>query len=156
MTDDSRPASTVEVRHVVNASPTTAFEAWTQPEHIKQWWRPTATAACTVCEIDLRVGGRYRLHMEDPADGSTCKVTGEFREVRAPARLVYTWDAETHQGNVSNTRVEVEFHPRGENQTEVVVRHHGLPDTPIRAGHSEGWELMLTSYWRYISSSFAP
>jgi uncharacterized protein YndB with AHSA1/START domain len=155
MADDARPMGVVEVRRVVDASPSTAFEAWTQREHVEQWWHPTATAQCTVCDLDLRVGGRYRLRMEDPSDGAMCEVSGEFLDIRAPERLMYTWYVQTPQGEVSNTLVEVEFRPWGENQTEVVVRHYRLPDTPVGEGHREGWEQMLASYARYVSSALA-
>jgi uncharacterized protein YndB with AHSA1/START domain len=84
-----------------------------------------------------------------------CEVSGDFLDIRAPERLMYTWHAQTPQGEVSNTLVEVEFRPRGENQTEVVVRHHRLPDTPVGEGHREGWEQMLASYARYVSSALA-
>ena len=143
----------VEIRQVVEASRDVAFEAWTQPEHVRRWWTPNATTVCTLCEIDLRVGGRYRIHMHDDAEQSTCKVEGEFLEVAAPHRLVYTWNAETHQGRVTNTLVTVEFRRKSDRSTEIVLRHDRLPDTPIRRGHRETWEKMLESFARHRRGS---
>lgn len=142
----------IVARKVVKASREIAFEVWTRPEHVEKWWSPTETARCTLCEIDLRADGRYRLHMSDPADGTHCEVEGEFREITPPQRLVYTWNARTDQGDVKNTLVTVEFHAKTDEETEIVVRHSGLPDTPIREGHREGWEKMLASYAHYIPS----
>lgn len=149
----SEKESEIVVRRVVGASQEIAFEAWSSAEHVEKWWSPTKTARCTLCEIDLRVGGRYRLDMHDPADDTKCEVEGEFREIVSPQRLVYTWNARTHQGDVENTLVTVEFHALGEEATEVVIRHSGLPDTPIRDGHREGWEKMLASYAQHLFSS---
>ncbi|REJ65584.1 MAG: SRPBCC domain-containing protein [Planctomycetota bacterium] len=143
----------VVVRRLVKASREIAFEAWTTPEHVEKWWSPTDTAQCTLCEIDLRVGGQYRLNMSDPADGATCEVEGEFREVTQPERLVYTWNARTDQGDVDNTLVTVEFHALGDDATEVLVRHSDLPDTPIREGHREGWQKMLASFANHLAIS---
>lgn len=143
----------IVVRRVVAASQEIAFEAWTSPEHVEQWWCPTETARCTLCEIDLCIGGHYRLHMDDPGDGTKCEVKGEFREVSPPDRIVYTWNATTHQGEVENTLVTVQFKSLGEDATEIIIRHSGLPDTPIREGHNEGWRSMLASYAGYVSST---
>lgn len=150
MTDQS---GDVVVRRVVRASRETAFEAWTTPEHVRNWWAPSPTARCTLCEIDLRVGGPYRIHMSDPADGTRCEVNGEFREITPPERLVYTWHASTNDGDVENTLVTVEFVDLGDEVTEVVIQHTGLPDAPIRDGHREGWTKMLASYAQHLTST---
>jgi uncharacterized protein YndB with AHSA1/START domain len=148
MANKANPEEVV-LRQLMDASIETAFEAWTDPEHVKKWWSPNEATVCTLCEIDLRVGGHYRIDMHDSADQSTCKVQGQFQEISPPERLVYTWNAETHQGTVTNTLVTVEFHRRGTEKTEIVLRHSGLPDTPIRQGHRETWEKMLASYSEY-------
>ncbi len=153
MSNKTDPRGLVELRQLVHASAEVAFEAWTEAEHVKQWWAPSGTFVCTLAEIDLRVGGRYRLHMHDSTEQGTCKVHGEFREISPPERLVYTWNAETHQGKVSNSLVTVEFHRQGKQRTEVVLRHSGLPDTPIRQGHRETWEKMLASFAGHASSA---
>ncbi len=153
MTNKADPHEIVEVRQVVHASAEVAFEAWTEPEHVKKWWTPSEAAVCTLSEIDLRVGGRYRLDMHDRADQSTCKVHGEFQEISPPQRLVYTWNAETHQGTVTNTLVTVEFHRKGKQRTEIILRHGRLPDTPIRQGHRETWGMMLASFGKYTGSA---
>jgi len=148
----SNETGEIVIRRVVAASQNVAFEAWTTPEHVQRWWCPTESARCTLCEIALRVGGRYRLHMDDPGEGTKCEVEGEFREISPSHRIVYTWNAVTHQGEVENTLVTVEFHSLGEDATEVVIRHSDLPDTPIREGHDEGWKKMLASYAEHLSS----
>lgn len=142
----SADSGEIVLRRTIMASQEVAFEAWTTPGHVLQWWRPTETARCTLAEFDLRVGGRYRIDMSDPSEGTNCKVEGRFQEVTPPRRLVYTWKASTHEGNVENTLVTVEFHFKSRRETEVLLRHKGLPDAPIRQAHRETWEKMLASF----------
>lgn len=152
MVDDARKGEDVVVRQVVEASVATAFEAWTTPEHVRKWWSPNETSQCTLCEIDFRVGGAYRIDMRDAEAGTTCKVTGEFIEISTPRRLVYTWNAETHEGNVRDALVTVTFTRINDHRTEVILRHSGLPDTPILDGHRRTWELILNSFADHAAS----
>jgi uncharacterized protein YndB with AHSA1/START domain len=64
------------------------FDAWTNCEHLKRWWGPS-TWSLPVCEIDLRVGGRWRYLMRGEG-GQEMGMYGEYREVAAPDRLVST------------------------------------------------------------------
>jgi uncharacterized protein YndB with AHSA1/START domain len=64
------------------------FEAWTRPEHLKQWWG-CDESTITHCAIDLRVGGAWSLVMRMP-DGADHPFHGTYREILRPSRLVYT------------------------------------------------------------------
>jgi uncharacterized protein YndB with AHSA1/START domain len=64
------------------------FEAWTRPEHVRRWYG-CSEATLTACEIDLRVGGSWRYAMRGP-DGTSHTMTGVYREIDPPRRLVYT------------------------------------------------------------------
>lgn len=64
------------------------FAAITQPHHVRQWYGPCAMTM-TVCEIDLRVGGRWRYVLQTP-DGSEHAFSGEYLEIAPPERLVCT------------------------------------------------------------------
>lgn len=89
-----------------------------------------------VAEIDLTVGGRYRIEMQGP-DGARHIVGGTYREIDPPRRLVYTWSWED-QPDVTDTLVTVEFNDRG-SATEIVLRHERLPSEDSRARHEHGW-----------------
>lgn len=144
------PSEDVVVRRRVAVSPEEAFEVWTQPQHVEQWWSPAMTGRCTLCEIDLRPGGQYRLNLRDPVKKMDCRVWGEFREIDRPRKLVYMWNAETSDGNVYDTEVTVEFLPVGE-ETEVRLTHRGLPED-AKPGHRQGWTGMLDSYVRHVKT----
>ena len=64
------------------------YKAWTTPELVRRWWH-AKRGEVTVCEIDLRVGGRWRYVMRTP-DGGEHGFSGEYREITPPERLVYT------------------------------------------------------------------
>ena len=65
------------------------FKAWTTPELVRRWWT-ARRGAMTVCEIDLRVGGKWRFAMTAESGGQEVEFYGEYREIDAPGRLVST------------------------------------------------------------------
>ena len=65
------------------------FEALTKPEHVRHWFAPF-TARVTECEIDLRVGGDYRIVFLTE-EGHECAFRGTYLEVEPPTRIVSTW-----------------------------------------------------------------
>jgi uncharacterized protein YndB with AHSA1/START domain len=122
------------------ASPEEVFDAWTNPTVLKRWWGPQPTWTSPGCEVDLRVGGRYQLRMQDGDGGRVYAVGGEYREVDRPHRLVYTWcwegDDGPYPGEVSV--VSVEFRAEG-GGTTVVLDHSELASEESRVGHGAGW-----------------
>jgi uncharacterized protein YndB with AHSA1/START domain len=112
------------------------FETWTQPEHLKGWFAPSDDYDNPVVEVDLRVGGKYRIAMRHIAKGIQHVVIGEYREVRSPERLVFTWAWEGEKGG--ETLVTVDFRDRG-TSTEVMVKHEFFPDAESREQHNQGW-----------------
>jgi uncharacterized protein YndB with AHSA1/START domain len=66
------------------------WEAWTSPEHLPRWLLGPEGWTMPVCESDLRVGGEWHFVWRNEADGSEMGMTGEYREIRPPERLVST------------------------------------------------------------------
>jgi uncharacterized protein YndB with AHSA1/START domain len=66
------------------------FEALTKPEHIKNWWGRLGDGySVPVCEVDLRVGGKWRYVNQTPT-GDKVVFYGVYREIIRPSRLVFT------------------------------------------------------------------
>jgi uncharacterized protein YndB with AHSA1/START domain len=66
------------------------WDAMTTPEHVKQWWGILdERSSVPVCEIDLRVGGKWRFVGRN-ANGDIPAFYGEYKEIDRPNRLVYT------------------------------------------------------------------
>src|ERR1041385_4042302 len=82
------------------------FEAWTKPELFKQWWVPKSLGmVLRSCEMDVRVGGRYRLVFGQDASNSA-EFFGRYIEVTPHSRLVWTNDEGGDAGPVSTVTFE--------------------------------------------------
>ena len=123
------------VRRTIAPPRQRVFEAWTTPTELKRWAGP-GPLVTPLAEVDLLVGGHYRIHMREP-NGSEHRVSGVYREVDPPQRLVYTWSWENDPEMVESL-VTVEFHERGD-ATEVVLRHEGFRTKESRDRHETGW-----------------
>ena len=125
---------TLVVRRIIQATPKELFAAWTEPEQLKKWWGPRPVV-CAEAEVDLRVGGSYRI-ANRLLDGTLLWISGEFEVIDPPSKLVYTW--RIGPASQSLERVSVEFKPHGDG-TEVIVTHQCIPNPGARAQHEHGW-----------------
>lgn len=137
-------AASLVVRRRINATPEKPFAAWTQPALLVRWWGPQGVA-CPAAEIDLRVGGAYRIANQFP-DGRVLWISGIFEVIEPPHRLTYTWKLESQAGPAE--RVMVCFEAHGD-ATEVVVTHERIPDEAVRTSHERGWIGCLDNLVRY-------
>lgn len=80
---------TVTMRRKFEAPMALVYQALTNPEHIRLWF-PADDVELHICEIDLRVGGRYHYAWYAPV-GTECSFRGEFLEIEPPSRIVCTW-----------------------------------------------------------------
>jgi uncharacterized protein YndB with AHSA1/START domain len=93
------------VTRTFNAPARIVFEAWTRPELFRRWWLPKSMGmSLRSCEMDVRVGGRYRLEFEP--DGMA--FFGTYLEVRPPSRLVWTNEEGGEGGPVTTVTFEEE------------------------------------------------
>jgi len=136
------------VRRTIRASVERTFAAWTEPQHLRAWWGPRPVT-CTGAEVDLRVGGRYRIVNALP-DGTTVVIEGEFRAVEPPSKLIYTW--KTNRADQELSLVTVRFVKRGD-ATEVTVQHDQIPTELVRESHQEGWVGCLDGLERYFAGA---
>ena len=106
------------VTRTFNGPARIVFEAWTTPELFKRWWVPKSTGMSLLsCEMDVRVGGTYRLVFRHPAFPEPMAFFGRYLEVTPHSRLVWTNDEGGEDGAVTT----VTFEERG-GKTLVVVR----------------------------------
>lgn len=142
MTDGTQAAIGLRLERTFAAPREEVFDAWTNPEVLRRWWAAGPDWDTPAAEVDLREGGRYSLSMRNPESGDTHTVVGEYREVRPPERLVYTWAWEGESPEPGETVVTVEFGDRG-GETEVVLVHEGLSSEHSRGVHEHGWNGVL-------------
>jgi uncharacterized protein YndB with AHSA1/START domain len=80
----------VAVRRSFKAPRTLVFRAHTEPELVRRWMLGPPGWSMPVCEMDVRVNGRYRWRWRSDTDGKEFGFAGTFREVQPPSRLVHT------------------------------------------------------------------
>lgn len=146
--------ATIMISRHFNAPPDVVFKAWTDPELVKRWWAPQAQGVSMVsCDADLRVGGRFRYVLLNP-DGSTLAFSGEYREIEAAQRLLYTQVFEPME-DAGSALIEVSFTQAGR-QTAVVSRET-YPSAEVRemvlaSGMEEGMRQTMEQLDRLVSS----
>jgi uncharacterized protein YndB with AHSA1/START domain len=100
----------IVLTRVFDAPRRLVFDALTKPELLKRWFYGPDGWSLAVCEIDLRVGGRYRYLWRHLRTGEEMGAGGLFREIVAPERLVATeqFDESWYPGEALATTVLVE------------------------------------------------
>lgn len=124
------------VTRTVDGAARLVFEAWTKRELFERWWVPKSFGlALLACEMDVRVGGKYRLVFRH--GDSTMEFFGTYLEVTPPTRLV--WTNEEADGETVTTAT---FEER-DGKTTVVVRDvypsKAALDAAIESGATGAW-----------------
>ncbi|MFK8034659.1 MAG: SRPBCC domain-containing protein [Hyphomicrobiales bacterium] len=140
----------VIIRKLVRGSPEQVFQAWTEPEQVVKWWGP-ADVSCSECQIDLSVGGAYKIGNLLP-DGSVVWIIGKFLKVERPNLLSYSWQSglQAEYEEKTQERVTVRFVQRGE-LTEVIVEHCHISEAQTQRNHTLGWAGCLKGIEEFCS-----
>jgi uncharacterized protein YndB with AHSA1/START domain len=107
----------VRVTRSFNAARPLVYRAYTEPALVQRWLLGPPGWSMPVCEMDVRVGGRYRWRWRSDEDASEFGFAGTFREVQPPARLVHTQTYDP--GTVGDS------HPRNEALVTVTFAEDG-------------------------------
>jgi uncharacterized protein YndB with AHSA1/START domain len=126
----------LHMKRVLTASRERVFRACTEPDELAEWWGPKGFTAPSV-ELDLRLGGNYRIAMQPP-DGDLFYLSGEFRVVDPPAQLAYTFRWEDPDPDDQETVVTLSFGDLGDS-TELVFTQRAFATEGRRALHEQGW-----------------
>jgi len=141
------PASVLEMHRQIRTSREKAFEAWTNPSQLKQWFAVSEGFTTPIAEVELKVGGRYRLGMKAAGDNPLLIVGGVYKEIVHPERLVFTWQWKNGDPNEPETLVTVEFHEQN-GLTDIWLKHELFADIHSRDKHGEGWDGCLNKLER--------
>ena len=131
-------------------APEKVWRAWTDAEAVKRWWGPGPGEPVSLAELDVRVGGRFRI-VFGGADGKQHECAGVYREVVPNRKLVFTWC----WPNTTPERVSVvtiEFRAAGKG-TELLFRHEQFFDEQARDGHRRGWTALFDKLAGYLELS---
>ena len=150
-TNTAQSPVTLRVTRLIKAPRERVFAAWTTPAEIVKWFGPD-TCRTLSAKVDLRVGGEYHFRVKTEQFGEM-DVRGIYREVKAPGRLVYTWNWKGHpQLEFGETVVTVEFVAK-DGATEVQITHERFPSAEIRENHTYGWNGCLEKMERLLVAS---
>ncbi|HWK90113.1 MAG TPA: SRPBCC family protein [Longimicrobium sp.] len=100
----------IVLQRVFDAPRELVYRAWTEPDHLRQWFGPNGFHI-TTHEVDIRVGGVLRFTMHGP-DGTDYPNWMRYTEMTPPARLVYDHGGDA-PGDEPNFRVTVTFDDQG-------------------------------------------
>ncbi len=136
----------------------TVFDAWTKPELMSRWLLGPPGWTMPVCEMDLRVGGRFRWRWRNDA-GTEFGFTGVFREVVRPSRLVHTqvYDPGTVGGNMGAEALitAVLIEKGGVTTYTTTIRYQSKVDrdAAISTGMTDGMEQSYTKLDALLATS---
>ena len=152
------PARQLVLERTLRASPERVFDAFTDSDQISRWWWPHGFT-CPAAEVDLRVGGRYRLAMEWPGsipaeEQFSHHMGGEYYEIERPRRLVMSGRAlNNEQGELFATLIEVTFEAR-DGGTALTIRQsyfEPMPAPGAMGGAEQGWSEQLDKLARLLA-----
>ncbi len=129
----------IEMTRVFDAPRSLVFDAWTKPELVQRWLLGPPGWTMPVCEIDLRVGGRYRFVWRGP-DGTEMGMGGEYREIARPERIVTTelFDQDWTGGETVGTLLLVERDGKTTVTNTILYSSQEARDAALKTGMAEG------------------
>ena len=122
------------------------FEAFTKAEHLRHWWGLFEGSTMTVCEIDARPGGAWRMVLRG-ADGDENGFRGEFREFVPPERLSWTFEWEGLPGHISVDTMNFSEHDgvttvRGVTRFDSVEDRDGMVASGMESGAAASYDVL--------------
>src|SRR6266446_879263 len=143
----------LQVSRLIKAPRERVFAAWTTPEDIVKWFGPD-TCRVLSAKVDLRVGGEYFFRVKGHM--GELDLRGVYREVKAPARLVFTWSFKGDpQVEFGETIVTVDF-VEIDGGTDVQITHEAFPNAEARDSHNYGWNGCFDKLAAYVGGASNP
>lgn len=143
----NKPSLTIKRKF--NVPPAKVFQAWADPEKLKQWLGP-GEVRCKSVEADARVGCHYRFIMQKPGEPEEHDVSGVYREVVLNEKLVFTWAWKSTPERES--LVTVTFKPDGDG-TLMTLLHENFFDADARDRHNQGWAAALLKLETFLHTA---
>jgi uncharacterized protein YndB with AHSA1/START domain len=128
------------------------WEAFTAPERVLRWWGLIGTTT-TVHQLDLHVGGAWRF-VNHAASGEDAQFKGTFREIDAPARLVYSFTVDAEGLRDREAIVTVTFEEQ-DAATKVTGRTRFPTKADLERALSMGLSARLTEGWDRLAELLA-
>ena len=146
------------IERTLKAAPERVFDAFTDPVQLTKWWWPNGFS-CPAAEVDLRVGGTYKIAMEWPdfipaSAQFSHYLGGEYFEIDRPHRLVMSGRAVNDtQGELFATLIELTLEAR-DGGTALTMRQsyfEPMPPAEAMGGAEQGWSEQLDKLERLLA-----
>ena len=134
--EEQSPGLTLRLEKARAVPREAVFAACVEPDRLATWWGPRGYTSPSI-ELDVRVGGVYRIAMQPP-EGDLFHLSGEFREVDPPRRLAYTFVWEPPDSDDRETVVTLSFAETAEG-TNLVVEQESFATGVRYELHRDGW-----------------
>lgn len=141
-------ARVLRIERTFDAPVERVFDAWTSEEVLRRWLHGMPGWETPTAEVDLRVGGKIRIVMRDPSDGTEAGATGEYRVVEPPRKLVFTWIWDHHPDEPQ--LIELEFSER-DGTTTVVMTNSSIPTEAQWESQQRGWNVCYDNLERMLA-----
>jgi uncharacterized protein YndB with AHSA1/START domain len=143
----TKPSLTLSRHYPVG--PEKVWRACTDPEAVKKWWGPGPGEPVAAAELDVRLGGKFRIVFGGP-NGKEHECAGTYKEVVPNRRLVFTWSwPRTTPERISI--VTIVFKAAG-GGTDLVFTHEQLFDEKVRDDHKRGWSSSLDKLEAFLAA----
>lgn len=131
----------LQIERLIAAPPERVFAHWVEPALLVKWWGPEGYDIPDQT-LDPRPGGQWRTTMRSP-EGKRMTVSGVYRSIESPKRLVFTWAWEDEQGARGHeTEVTVMFAP-APGGTKITITQRAFATADSRGQHQHGWNSTL-------------
>jgi uncharacterized protein YndB with AHSA1/START domain len=140
----------IVITRVVDAPRELVFDVLTDPEHVPHWYG-LRTWSLPTCDIDLRPGGNWRYVLRSP-EGQDMGMSGTYREVERPERLVSTESFDDYPGESLNTMVLTEEDGKTRITVTVLYESKEIRDAVIDSGMEKGAAVTYDRLAEYLDS----
>lgn len=138
MTETTPALRALRMTRRFDAPPARVFDAWTDPQLAARWLFTGPDSEAHTTSFDLRVGGNWEI--VDRRGGADYRAIGEYLEIDAPRRLVFTFGMPQFAPGFSKVTVEIAADGAGAVMTMI---HADVPADSV-AGLEQGWSQMFT------------
>ena len=134
-----------------SASPQSLYSAWTEPEKLKQWWKPMGSQLEEVIS-ELNEGGRIEYHFTSD-NRNNLTVKGRYMEVVPNEKLVYTWNWQMQDEALDDSeyKLTIVFKSAGSGSSIEVTQENNKDQEPL-IPHKHGWDEALDHLAAYLES----
>jgi uncharacterized protein YndB with AHSA1/START domain len=140
-------SSNLTVSKEFNCSKDALYDAWTQPEQLKQWWKPVGNTLTDVVN-DIKDGGEVKYMFKD----NLLTIDGKYEKVEDHSLLEYTWNWHLKAEHAEGAAYKLSVRFDGDNNSSsITVTQNGFQSEESVQPHRQGWEQGLQQLQDYLS-----